>query len=97
VTPRLRCLIQVGGTALLCATLLLSCSSKISRENFDKVRIGMAEEEVTALLGSPTESSSITVGSVGGTTATWKTGGVSITIQFVNGKVVAKAFSGKGS
>lgn len=80
---------------LLCAALLLGCGSKVSQENFAKIQSGMTESEVTAILGPPTESNSIGFGPVGGTTSTWKDNGRTITIQFVNGKVIAKAFSGK--
>jgi len=93
--PKARSLVQVGAMILLCATFLLGCSSQITQKNFDKVQSGMTQEEVTAILGDPTESSSIGFGPVGGTTSTWKANGRTITIQFVNGKVIAKVFSGK--
>ncbi len=86
---------QVGVMMLLCATMLLGCGSKVTPENFAKIQSGMTEAEVTAILGPPTESSSIGFGPVGGTTSTWKDNGRTITIQFVNGKVLAKTFSGK--
>jgi hypothetical protein len=86
---------QVGGMMLLCATPLVGCGSKITPENFQKIQSGMAESEVTAILGTPTETSSIGFGPVGGTTSTWRDNGRTITIQFVNGKVLAKVFSGK--
>jgi hypothetical protein len=73
---------------------LVSCSSfKISQENFEKIRTGMSLAQVTAILGEPTESSSVDVAVFSGTVSKWKAGGVIITIQFVNGKVVAKQFS----
>jgi hypothetical protein len=87
--------IQVGAMMLLCATLLLGCGSKVTQENFAKIQSGMTEADVTAVLGPPTESNSIGFGPVGGTTSMWKDNGRIITIQFVNGKVLAKAFSGK--
>ena len=86
---------QVGVMMLLCAMLLVGCGSKITPENFQKIQTGMAESEVSAILGTPTESSSVGFGPVGGTTSTWKDNGRTITIQFVNGKVLAKVFSGK--
>ena len=86
---------QVGAMFLLYATLLLGCGSKVTQENFDKIQSGMTQAEVTAILGNPTESSSMAFGPVGGTTSTWKAGGRTITIQFVNSKVLAKTFSGK--
>jgi hypothetical protein len=73
---------------------LVSCSSfKISQENFEKIHTGMSLAQVTAILGEPTESSSVDVAVFSGTVSKWKAGGITITIQFVNGKVVAKQFS----
>ncbi len=73
---------------------LVSCSSfKISQENFEKIKTGMSLAQVTAILGEPTESSSVDVAVFSGTVSKWKAGDVTITIQFVNGKVVAKQLS----
>jgi hypothetical protein len=73
---------------------LMSCSSlKISPENFEKIQTGMSLAQVTAILGAPTESSSVDVAVFSGTVSKWKAGDVTITIQFVNGKVVAKQLS----
>jgi outer membrane protein assembly factor BamE (lipoprotein component of BamABCDE complex) len=70
---------------------LMSCSGlKISQENFEKIQTGMSLAQVTAILGPPTESSSVDVAVFSGTVSKWKAGDVTITIQFVNGKVVAK-------
>jgi hypothetical protein len=66
---------------LLALALLLAAScSKVSEENFAKVREGMSEQEVIALLGAPTESNSVSVLGVSGTTARWAGGGAEITI-----------------
>ena len=48
---------------------------------------------MTAILGEPTESSSVDVAVFSGTVSKWRAGDVTITIQFVNGKVVAKQLS----
>ena len=73
---------------------LVSCSSlKISQENFEKIQTGMSMAQVTAILGPPTESSSVDVAVFSGTVSKWKAADVTITIQFVNGKVVAKQLS----
>ncbi len=90
-----RSLVRAGAMMLVCSILLLGCASKITQENFEKVQSGMTQAEVKAILGDPTESSSIGFGPVAGTTSTWKGNGSTITIQFVNGKVIAKVFSGK--
>ena len=67
---------------------------RISQENFEKIQTGMSLAQVTAILGEPTESSSVDVAVFSGTVSKWKAEGVTITIQFVvNGKVVAKQLS----
>ncbi len=88
-------LMRVGPMMFLCCTLLFGCGSKVTPENFEKIQSGMTQEEVRAILGDPTESSGIAIGPVGGTTATWKANDRTITIQFVNGKVIAKVLAGK--
>ncbi len=76
---------------VLIAFVLAGCSlTRISQENFEKIQTGMTLAQVTAILGEPTESSSVDVAVFSGTVSKWKHGDVTITIQFVNGKVVAK-------
>ncbi|HSB70101.1 MAG TPA: outer membrane protein assembly factor BamE [Candidatus Methylomirabilis sp.] len=87
---RARSLAQLAGLILLSSGLLLGCGSKVTQENYAKIQSGMTQAEVKAILGEPTESSSIALGPVGGTTSTWKGSGGTITIQFMNDKVIAK-------
>jgi hypothetical protein len=87
---------HLGAVALgivICMSLVSCSGSKISQENFEKIQTGMPLAQVTAILGEPTESSSVDVAVFSGTVSKWRAGGVTITIQFVNGKVVAKQFS----
>ena len=90
---RLRRLRVIAFAIVICMSLLSCSGSKISQENFEKIQTGMSMTQVTAILGEPTESSSVDVAVFSGTVSKWKAGGVTITIQFVNGKVVAKQFS----
>ena len=90
---RLSHLLAVALSLVICLSLVSCSSYKISQENFEKVRTGMSLAQVTAILGEPTESSSVDVAVFSGTVSKWKAGGITITIQFVNGKVVAKQFS----
>ena len=78
---------------VLCALCLVACGSRISQANFEKIQTGMTIAEVTLILGEPTESSSVDVAVFSGTVSKWKAGDVTITVQFVNGKVVAKQLS----
>ena len=81
------------GALVLCAFCLVACGSRINSGNFEKIQTGMTMAQVTVILGEPTESSSVDVAVFSGTVSKWKTGDVTITIQFVNGKVVAKQLS----
>ena len=72
---------------------LMACSgARINQENFDKIKTGMTLAEVKAILGEPADSSSIDLAVVSGATAMWKGEGITINIQFMNGKVIAKEF-----
>ena len=83
-----------GALCLAISLSLISCGgSKLTQENFEKIQTGMTLAQVQAILGEPTESSSVDVAVFSGTVSKWKQGDVTITIQFVNGKVVAKQFS----
>ena len=74
------------------AAMILTACSKITQENFNKVQDGMSEQEVQALLGSPSESSSVQVVGISGTSSKWVGGGATVTIGFVNGKVALKSY-----
>jgi hypothetical protein len=83
---------RIRALALAFALVALAACSKINEENFNKVRDGMSEHEVLALLGTPTESSSISVLGISGTASKWVAKDTVITVQFVNGKVRGKSF-----
>ncbi len=74
------------------AVFLLAACSKVTQENFAKIQDGMSEQEVAAILGSPTESSSGSILGISGTSSTWAGGDAMITIRFVNGKIALKSF-----
>ncbi len=86
---------RTGAAVLLASALLAGCGSKITQENFDKIQTGMSREDVKAILGEPTESSGVSVGTISGDSWVWKKDGTVITIQFVGGKVLAKQFGRK--
>ena len=72
--------------------LVLAACSRITEENFSKIRNGMTQDEVYGILGSPAESSSTNVLGLTGTSAKWVSGDASISVRFVNGKVALKSF-----
>ena len=78
--------------ALLVACLLLAACSKVTQENFARIQDGITEQEVTAILGSPAETSSGSMLGISGTSSRWTGGDAVITVQFVNGKVALKTF-----
>ena len=77
--------------AFACVLLLAACS-KVTQENFARIQDGMSEQEVAAILGSPTESSSTSVLNMTGTASRWAGKEAVIVVRFVNGKVVLKSF-----
>lgn len=73
--------------------VLFGCGSKITKDNFDLIKLGMTQQEVQHLLGPPTEATGLELPVFSGTTSKWVHGDTVITIQFVNGRVVAKEFN----
>jgi hypothetical protein len=87
--------LKLGLAALaVLAIFMAGCTgSKITQDNFDRIKVGMTQAQVKEILAEATESSSLDIAGFSGTTSTWRRGETSITIQFVNGKVVAKQFN----
>ena len=84
---------KTAAVAMVFALGIMACSgSKINQDNFEKIKTGMTLAEVKAILGEPADSSSIGAAGISGGTAMWKVEGISINIQFMNGKVIAKEF-----
>jgi hypothetical protein len=79
--------------ALMAALVLAACGSKVSQENFDRIKAGMTKEEVVAILGKPDETSGFSLGTLSGESAAWTGKAASISIQFANEKVLSKQFS----
>jgi hypothetical protein len=77
---------------ILALALAVGACSKVSEENFAKIQVGMSEQEVVGILGSPTESDSVTLLGVSGTAWQWKSGNAVASVQFVNGKVALKTW-----
>lgn len=71
---------------------LAGCGSKLNEENFARVQDDMTEQQVIDLLGTPTETSSMSALGLSGTAAIWRDKDATISVQFVNGKVRLKQF-----
>lgn len=74
------------------AVLLLGCS-KLSQENFNKVKSNMTFKEVIVLLGNPTSVENITISGLSGTSAVWKDKHIEVDIQFLNDRMIVKSFN----
>lgn len=85
--------ISLLAAALLFCLTAAACS-RVDQGNFDKIQEGMSVEEVTGILGEPTETSQIDLKIVTGGAAHWKDEktGRKISVQFLNGKVKFKQF-----
>ena len=81
---------------LLLLLALAACGSKINEANFNKIEADMTQEEVYAILGQPTESSSLKIGGLSGSSSTWTSEEATISIQFLNEEVKAKELSKPG-
>lgn len=81
---------------LVIAGLAGCAPAKITQDNFDKVKIGMTQKEVEQILGPATEATGLEIPVFSGTMAKWVQGDTVITVQLVNGKVMAKEFSKAG-
>ena len=77
---------------VLSGHLLLAGCSKITQDNFARISDEMTEQEVAAILGKPTESSSTSLVGITGTASRWADKEAVITVRFVNGKVVLKNY-----
>lgn len=80
---------------VLCSLALIACH-RINQSNFDKIKTNMTLKEVTAILGEPTNSNSVNIAGVSGTTSVWRDGDTEINIQFLNGVVLLKTYSKGG-
>jgi hypothetical protein len=76
-----------------CLCLILFACSRYTQENFEKIKNNMSMKEVIAILGEPTNSESVNIMGIAGTSAVWKDKNAEIDIQFLNNVVVVKAFN----
>ena len=71
--------------------LILSCSSNLNIDNFNKVEMGMSKSEVESILGDGDSMVESAYQDYSMEVLTWTDGGKVISISFSNGKVAAKA------
>ena len=80
------------GIAILLACLA-ACSSRLSQENFDKIREGMSQKEVREILGEPGNAEGRNILGISGGESVWRDDKTLITVHFLNEKVVSKRMS----
>ncbi len=78
---------------LFTAVAALAACSKLTEDNLEKVHNGMTTDEVKALLGDPTSSSSGNFLGQSGTEFIYHTDKSDVKIDFVNDKVIASSGS----
>lgn len=81
---------------IIAICITLTACNRLTQDNFDKIKTDMTQNEVTSILGKPTNSDSISIAGVSGTSSVWRNNDVEITIQFLNGKVFLKSYSNVG-
>lgn len=89
-----------GGLLLIVVVVLVLVfagggNSKVTKENYDKLKAGMSEAEVTAILGSPDEKKD--AGNPSAKVWSWKNGNSSITVTFTNGRVTGQQWYSENS
>ena len=80
-------------TFLLLLLCLAACGSRLNQENFDKVRDGMSQKEVREILGDPVDASGASFLGLSSGEAIWKDNKTTITVHFLNDKVISKHMS----
>jgi len=75
--------------ALIAVSLLVGCS-KINKDNYDKIQVGMTYDEVEAILGRPDEAKDV----IGTRSCVWGKAPETISITFVGDKVVFHSAEG---
>lgn len=83
----MKCLLIV---LVLGSFMMVGCSNNLTKENYDKLKVGMSYEEVTTILGASTECSE----ALGTKSCTWGKGEKYIKVKFVADKAIF--FSNKG-
>jgi len=74
---------------LFISTALLGCS-KVKRDNYDKIKVGMAYQEVISVIGEPDKCDSALVAK----NCIWGDENKNITIKFIANKVVFPSMKG---
>ena len=80
------------GVAILMLSLA-ACGSRLNQENFERIREGMSQKEVREILGEPVDASGASLLGISSGEAVWKDDKTTVTVHFLNDKVVSKQMS----
>ena len=86
---KIKRLIKVAVMALLLPIVFLGCS-KVNRENYDKIKVGMDYQQVVSIIGEPHECD----GAMGVRSCVWGSENKNITITFMGDKVFVPSMKG---
>jgi len=75
--------------ALLLSVILFGCS-KLNRENYDKIKVGMNYQQVVSIIGDPDKCDAI----MGSKNCVWGNENKNITINFIGDKVFFLSMNG---
>jgi hypothetical protein len=75
--------------AFLLYLVLFGCS-KLNRENYDKIKVGMDYQEVVSIIGDPDKCDAI----MGSKNCVWGNENKNITINFIGDKVFVPSMNG---
>ncbi|MDR0532666.1 MAG: outer membrane protein assembly factor BamE [Verrucomicrobiales bacterium] len=76
---------------LACVVVLAACSGKLTNDNLLKVKSGMSEAEVKAILGNPTKVETSETLGIRGSSYIYQKGKNKVQITFVNDVVIGKS------
>jgi len=82
-------IIKILFTGLLISMILFGCS-KLNRENYDKIKVGMDYQDVVLIIGEPDKCDS----ALGAKNCIWGNENKNITIKFVLDKVTIPSMKG---
>ena len=74
---------------VLAALLIAGCASRLTPENFAKIKTGMTPDDVTSILGKPDETQSQGALGLTGTTYVYHKGTSEAKVVFLNNQVIA--------